>query len=121
MANDKTNVPANTEWETVVEESPQVVVFDEVGDQFIGTYVGIEHVEPEDQPYDKDHKDYVSFDRYLFRDQEGTLVGVNESYKLGQQMVTKLKEGKLTRITLTKLIPSKKGNDLKDFKVEVAK
>ncbi len=115
-----TPVATDEEWETVIEESPQAVIFEEVGDVFEGYFCGVEHVEPEDQAVDKDHKDYVSFDRWLFRDKDNTLVGVSESFKLDQRMLT-IPQGTWTRITLTKKIPSKRGNDLLDFKVQTRK
>lgn len=108
-------------WETIIEESPATVILDEVGDIFIGKFVGVDHVEPEDQPYPADHKDYVAFDQYLFRDREGKLMAIPDSFKLRQGMLGKTEPGVLCRIELFQLIESGKGNPMKDFKVQVRK
>lgn len=110
--------PDDWEFETVVEESPTHVVFDTVGDVFIGQFqarITITH----EVPVDKDHPDGINaFDLFTFRGQDGELYAVNTSGKLDKGM-EKVSEGDWVRLTLTKFIPSKKGNDFKDFRVEV--
>ena len=96
-------------WETVAEESPTVVLFNTVGDQLVGFYVGEDHIAPENGE---------EFDRYVFNSSTGP-VAVNKSYKLEEAM-QKVQPGDFCRITYVKEIPTKRGlNPLKDFRVEV--
>jgi hypothetical protein len=96
-------------WETVQDESPTVVIMETPGDALIGVYRGIETIEPEnDEP----------FNRHRFTGQDGRPLAMNSSYTLDRGLA-KAATGDLVRVTLAKTIPSKKGNDLKDFKVQV--
>jgi len=114
------SAPEDWEFETVAEESPTHVLFDTVGDVFVGQFKGritIEHT----VPVDKEHPNGVNtFDLFTFRGQDGELYAVNTSGKLDDAMSV-VKEGAWVRLTLVKFIPSKKGNDFKDFRVEVKK
>ena len=105
--------PDDWEFETVIEESPTHVVFDTIGDVFIGQYVNRVTIEPTTPGKDP-------FDLFTFRGRDGELYAVNPSGKLDQGMV-RVKAGDWVRITLIKFIPSTKGNDFKDFRVEVKK
>jgi hypothetical protein len=104
--------PDDWEFETIIEESPTGIVFDTVGDCFIGQYLDRVTIEPENG------KD--PFDLFRFRGFDGGLYAVNPSGKLDKGMST-VKEGDWVRITLIKFIPSNKGNDFKDFRVEIKK
>jgi len=112
--------PEDWEFETVAEESPTHVLFDTVGDVFIGQYqarITIEHT----VPVDKDHPEGINrFDLFTFRGRDGVLYAVNTSGKLDEAM-KEVDSGQWVRLTLIKFIPSKKGNDFKDFRVEVKK
>ncbi len=105
--------PEDWQFETVVEESPTHVVFDTVGDVFIGQYVDRITITPETAGKDP-------FDLFTFRGRDGELYAVNPSGKLDKGMDV-VKPGDWVRLTLTKFIPSNKGNDFKDFRVEVRK
>src|SRR5262245_38111076 len=116
----KTTQPDWDDWSTattIVEESPQTVVFEEPGDEFVGIFAGNQHVEPENQNVDKTHRDYVSFDQWLFRDREGTLVAIPATFKLDQAMMT-IPDGHMVRVQYIKDVPTGKGNPMKDFKVQ---
>jgi hypothetical protein len=117
---DETHVsmtPADWEFETVVEESPTTIVFDTIGDVFVGQYIGTEHI---DLPLDKDGKDQ-SFDRYTFRGRDGELYALNQSYKIEMGM-DKAAPGQWVRITYVKDIPTSRGlQPMKDFRIEVRK
>jgi len=102
--------PDDWEFETIIEESPTGVVFDTVGDVFIGRYVDRVTITPDSG------KD--PFDLFRFRGRDGELYAVNPSGKLDTGMAA-VKTDQWVRITLIKLIPSNKGNDFKDFRVEV--
>ena len=104
----------DVEWETIAEEAAIGVVFDEVGDVFIGAFIGIEHISPE-----KDGQE--PFDRYLFRAKDGKLYAIPQSYKLIEAM-DKVQPGQVTRIEYVKDIPTgRKQNPMKDFTVKVAR
>lgn len=104
----------NDGWETVHEESALRVLFDTIGDQFVGIYIGVDDITPDDgEP----------FSLFLFRGIEGEttgkVCGINQSYTLKQAM-EKVNAGDITRLTYVKDIPTRRGlNPLKDFKVDV--
>lgn len=99
-------------WETVAEESADVVKLDNVGDMFIGTYVGLDTITPDNGE---------EFSRYVFRDRWDGLKAINVSYKLETAMKD-ISEGDLVRITYAKDIVTKRGlNPMKDYKVERAR
>lgn len=114
--------PDDWEFETVIEESPTHVIFDTPGDVFVGQFVERITITPENPPgIDPDSKLYKSpFDLFTFRGRDGVLYAINPSGKLDKAMDV-VKPGDWTRITLVKHIPSSKGNDFKDFRVEVRK
>lgn len=107
--------PDDWEFKTVIEESPTGVVFDTVGDVFIGQFVDRITITP-DKPEKGEAKD--PFDLFRFRGRDGELYAINPSGKLDRGMSV-VNAGDWVRITLIKLIPSSKGNDFKDFRVEV--
>lgn len=112
---DVSTSPEDWEWETVADESPILVIFDTVGDVFIGQFKGEEHIE---QAIDEKGEDQ-SFDRYVFRGQDGNPYAINKSYKLAQGM-EKVEFDDWCRITYIKDIPTnRKLNPLKDFRVDV--
>lgn len=120
-------VNAGTEWEIVREESPDKVVFDEVGDQLIGRFVGREIItvpavlnadgsekEPESQftvltwrdcLVNGDHMDYVAN---------------NAGFAL-ESAFANLDFGVVTRVTLIKKTDVGQPSKMNDFRVEVAK
>ena len=102
-------------WDTVRGESPTVVVFDTFGDRFTGTYQGPEVIE---NPSAQEGDD-KEFTRHNFTGLDGKPYAINDSYALGEALRKADAVGLLTRITYVKDIPSKRGNPLKDLKVEV--
>jgi len=105
------SAPDDWEFETIIEESPTHVVFDSVGDVFIGQFVDRVTIVPETAGKDP-------FDLFRFRGRDGELYAVNPSGKLDKGMEA-VKAGEWVRLTLIRFIPSTKGNDFKDFRVEV--
>ena len=102
------------EWETVQEESATRVIFDTVGDEFIGKYLGSEHITP-----DKKTEDTEEFDLFLFLGTDGERYALNYSYSLVKAM-EKVAINDWTRIVYTKDLPTKRGlNPMKDFRVDV--
>lgn len=115
--------PEDEGWETVQEESPAVLVFENPGDRFIGRYLGPEHIEPTGT--DKDGNPLEPFDRFTFRAQDngaeipdGTLVAINSSWRMNSAM-DKVQPGDLCRITYVKPIKTNQPSPLKDFRVDV--
>jgi hypothetical protein len=107
--------PDEWEWETRVEESPTKVIFDEVGDVFVGLYVGPLHIEREP---DKEGRDQ-SFTLYTFRGRDQVLYAINESYQIEEAMKS-VDAGVWVRITYMKDIDTARGqNPMKDFRVDV--
>jgi hypothetical protein len=114
---DVSTTPDGWEFETVQEESPTRVIFDTIGDQFVGQYIGDEHIDlpPNDKGEDQ------SFDLFNFRGRDGERYAINKSYSLEQAM-EKVTEGQWCRITYAKDVPTKRSlNPMKDFRVEVRK
>lgn len=115
---DVSSVPDDWEFETIAEESATVIIFDTVGDQFVGQYKGVEHIDP--GTVDNDGKS-TAFDRFLFTGRDGNPYAIPQSYKLNGAMED-VDEDQWVRITYVKDIPTGRNlNPMKDFKVEVKK
>jgi len=113
---DVSTVPDDWEFETIAEASATVVIFDTIGDQFVGQYQGTEHIDP--GTTDEDGRS-TAFDRFVFKGRDGELYAIPQSYKLNSAMED-VEEDKWVRITYVKDIPTgRKLNPMKDFKVEV--
>lgn len=107
-----TTAPEGVEFETVVDESPSKVIFETIGDVFVGQYEGMQHIAPDNGE--------DPFDLLTFRGRDGNLYGVNNSYKMSQA-TNLMPLGAWVRLTYTKDIDTRKGNPMKDIKVEVSK
>ena len=106
--------PEDWNWETVQEESATRVIFDTIGDEFIGQFKGSEHVTP-----DKSEDVAEEFDLFIFLGTDGERYAVNHSYSLVKAM-EKVSFDDWTRIKYTKDLPTKRGlNPMKDFRVDV--
>lgn len=109
-----TTAPDDWEFETVHDESPTIVMFEEIGETFIGQYAGQKHVE---MPPDNDGRDQ-SFDIYRFRGRDNALYGIYNSYAMDEGM-RKVDEGAWVRITFVSEIPAKKGQPMKNLRIDV--
>lgn len=108
----------STEWETVTEASPTKIIFDTIGDRFIGTYQGELNIAAE-MNITKDHPEGEAFDMYLFRGVDGELYSVNKSYKL-MMGLDGVDIGTLCRLTYVADIPTGRGlNPMKDITLDV--
>lgn len=106
---------SDEEWETVAQESGTPIKF-EVGTVFTGTFLGISHiVPPNSKPEDE-------FDQAKFADSQGLTRTINLGYKLADALAD-VETGKKVRITRMDDVPSNdpKKNDMKDYRVEVAR
>lgn len=109
-----TTAPDDWEWDTVAEESAIGVVFEQIGETFIGQYIGRETITP-------DGPDAEPFDRFVFRARDGKRYAINVSYKLAEAM-TKVQPDQWTKITYVADVPTgRKLNPMKDFRVDVRK
>lgn len=110
------NVQSDSEWETVAQESGKPLAFD-IGVPFVGKFLGIHHIIP---PSAKSEED--EFDQAHFEDADGNTRTVNLGYKL-HDALKDLEPGKRVRITRMDDVPSNdpKKNDMKDYRVEVAR
>lgn len=107
--------PDGWEFEIVAEETPTKVVFETIGDVFIGQYVGPEHVDQEPDPKTGEDK---SFDLYIFRGRNGGLYAINKGFKLAEAMET-VGVDEWVRFTYVKDVPTgRKQNPMKDLRVE---
>jgi hypothetical protein len=123
MAEPAANVKEATtesEWETVAPESGTPIRF-EVGDVFTGHFQGIKHIVPPNAKTEKEIEDQ-SFDQALFTDENGQTRTINLGYKL-REALDGVENGKRVRITRMEDVPMNDPgkNDLKDYRVEVAK
>jgi hypothetical protein len=97
-------------WETVADETPDRIIFDTLGDQFVGTYEGEMLVDLDDGEQGK----YLTF-----RNADGYFC-TSAGYKLDQAF-QKISVGSLVRLTYVKNVDTGQPTPMKDMKVEVAK
>lgn len=112
---DVTESPEGWDWETHAEGAPTNVIFDTIGDTFIGKKEGERHVEREPNAKGEDQ----SFDLYLFRGRDGEMYSINQSYALVEALGD-VTDGTWVRIKYIKDIPTARNQSpMKDFKVDV--
>jgi hypothetical protein len=114
---DNVTTVSDEEWETVAEESGSPIRFENVGDIFVGVFNGIRHIVPP-----KATKPEDEFDQLLFRDAEGNGRTINAGYKL-LEAFGNIEVEKKVRITRVPDVPMNDPgkNDMKDYRVEVAR
>jgi len=111
--------PEGWEWDTVASEAGTKVIFDEIGDVFVGQFVGVEHIAPEGT--DKDGKPKEPFDLYMFRGVDDELYSINSSYALVAAMAN-VEKGQWCRLTYVKNVEvAGRPEPMKSFRVEVRK
>lgn len=109
-----TEAPDDWEFETIAEAAPTRVVFDTIGDVFIGQYQGIEHIVPEDSKVEP-------FDLFIFLGRDGNRYSVNTSYKL-EKALADVDVDTWVRLKYVNDIPTGRGlQPMKDFVVSVKK
>jgi hypothetical protein len=112
---DVTESPEGWEWETVAEAAATKVVFDTIGDSFVGQFQNAEYIEREPAADGSDQ----SFTVYLFKGRDGDLYSIQQSFSLEEAM-KKVSTGDWTRITYVKDVPTaRKLNDMKSFQVDI--
>jgi hypothetical protein len=98
------------EWNTVADVEPTRVLFDTFGDQFVGQFMGLVTIAPDDGS--------EPFELYTFTATDGELYAINSSWKMNKGMKD-VTPGEWCRITYVKDIPSSKGNPVKDLRIDV--
>ena len=104
-----------TEWRTVsagAEEEENKLVFDTIGDEFIGTYLGNRTIEPRDVTES-------SYQQARFRGEDNLVYFTNLNYSL-RQGLKDVRVGKLTRITFVSELDTGQASPMKQFRVDVA-
>jgi hypothetical protein len=102
---------AEENWDVVSEEAPTMMVFDTIGDQFIGTYSGNVEITPDEDDPDS------TFTQGRFRGTDGELYATNLGYDL-RTALGKVQPGTLCRITYMKDIDTGQPSPMKSFRVE---
>lgn len=133
MADESTTVggydASDFQWETVHEEAPDQLIFDIIGDEYIGEYIGHELIYPEGEGTPEKW-----FIQLRWRDHEGIKV-TNAGYELqttyvevhtddnGHVVSTKdiIPPHTMTRTTLAKLVDIGQPSKMKSFRVDTAK
>lgn len=99
-------------WVNVHEEAADQLVFDTIGDEYIGMYTGSEEIAPdEDSPED-------TFTQLRFRDDDGAKV-VNAGFEL-KKAFSKIEPHTRVRITLVKFVDVGQPSPMKSYRVDVA-
>lgn len=112
---DPTEVPEDWNWEVVAEGAPTGVIFEHIGDVFVGQYIGDHHVEREPSADGKDQ----SFDLFIFKGRDGERYSLNKSYALVEAMA-KVQPSDWCRIEYVKDVKvANWPTPMKDFKVSV--
>lgn len=113
---DPTVAPADWNFELVHEGTATVVIFENIGDEFVGQYLTEEHIEREPNAKGEDQ----SFNRYIFLGRDGEQYALNKSYALAEAIENAVSHGEWCKIRYTKDVKTSRGqNDMKDFKVYV--
>lgn len=109
--------PESWEWDVVKEAAAIKVIFDTIGDTFVGQYAGKEFVENEPSADGKDR----SFWNFNFRGTDGEMYAVPESYDLIEKMED-IDEGTWTRLEYVRDVKTSRNlNPLKSFRVSIRK
>ena len=100
-------------WTTVSQEAPTMVIFDTIGDEFIGQYIGPEYI---DLPK-PDDKGKTNFRQDTFTGTDGELYGINPGYDLSKAL-DKVQPGLWAKITYLKDIDTGQPAPMRSFRVQ---
>lgn len=110
-----------TEWDMVREESPDKIVFDEVGDMLIGRFVGREIITVEATEKEPESQFTVlTWRDCLVNGEKMDYVANNAGFAL-EKAFAGLDFGVITRVTLIKKTDVGQASKMNDFRVEVAR
>lgn len=109
-----------TVWETVREESPDKVIFEDINDCLIGRFVGREIIAPtEENGIDKPFT-VLTWRDAMFNGEKTDFVSTNAGYAL-ESAFANLDFGIVTRVTLIKKTDVGQASKMNDFRVDVAR
>lgn len=106
------SVDESSDWTSALTEAPTMVVFDTLGDEFIGTYLGYELIQFTD-PKEGEKE----FKQYKFVGTDGVIYGINSTYRIDKGMAD-VPEGKLTRIVYVKDVDVNRPQPMRDFSIQ---
>lgn len=108
--------PEEVVWETAVPETGDQIVFDTIGDVFIGLYLGSRTALADE--YDPKSE----FTILMFTGVDGKPYQANAGWKLKSAFESAtVTEGSIVRITYVKDLDTGRKDPMKDYRVEVAK
>lgn len=108
---------SEVQWETAVPETGDQIVFDTIGDQFIGLYLGSRVVEV----LEKDGRT-SAFKILMFTGTDGKPYQINAGWKLDSAFESAaVPDRSIVRITYVKDVDTGQNDPMKDYRVEVAK
>jgi hypothetical protein len=106
--------PSAFEWDLVHEESPDQIVFDTVGDEYTGLYLGSEVIGFEDKK-----GDHQEFTQHRFRDPGGITV-INGGYELNAELA-KIPADTMIKVRLMKLVDVGQNDPMKSYRIWTAR
>jgi hypothetical protein len=99
-------------WDTVIQETGEQIIFDTVGDAFVGLFTGKREVEV----------DGGTFTLLTFMGAGGKRYQTNAGWKLENGfMDADIKRGDIVRVTYVQDVDTGQPSPMKDFRVEVAR
>jgi hypothetical protein len=99
----------NVQWQTAVAESGDQIVFDKIGDEFIGQFVAARTAQ----------NDGEDFTILTFIGVDGKPYQTNAGWKL-QEGFSDIEPGTIVRITYVKDVDTGRKDPMKDYRIEVA-
>lgn len=102
------------EWETVHEEAPDQIIFEEIGDTYIGMFLGAEEITFTDK-----NGENQTFTRLRFRDNDGLKV-INAGYEL-REAYAKIPPPVVTRTELKKKVDVGQEKPMLSYRIDQAK
>jgi hypothetical protein len=114
---DVTVAPETWEWDTVSEAAATRVVFDTIGDTFVGKLLRKDYIEREPAADGKDQ----SFHLWVFKGRDGDTYAINNSYEIDEALAN-IPFETWVRIQYLKDVKTARNlNPMKSFKVDVKK
>jgi hypothetical protein len=102
------------EWDTVHEEAPDQISFDDIGDTYVGVYQGSELI-----TFTNKKGEDLEFTQLRFRDVDGTKV-TNAGFEL-RDAFSKIEPGTMVKVVLAKMVDVGQESHMKSFNVATAR
>lgn len=102
------------EWDTIERGAPIQVVFDTIGDEFVGMYLGNQEITiPDPKPGENE-----SFRQDQFEGKDGELYAINPGYQL-KQVLDRVPINAWVRITYKRDVDTGQPAPMRSFQVDV--